>query len=132
MQKIRFTLQLYPYPVQKHWDVCTEETPCIILIVFEDILIRDRSQTKFTDFWPFSTPLSFWLTALLNKICQIYLMMLTFDNPVPHGCKRSFWRHFDWCHNCSPWKSQWGRYHTTFSISFWTFRVQELKWAHPL
>ena len=35
--------------------------------------IRGRSQTTFTDFWPFLTPPPPWLTALLNEIGQIYL-----------------------------------------------------------
>ena len=38
-------------------------------------------------FLTFSTPPSPWLTALLNKICQIYLVTLTFHD----CCKRSFW-----------------------------------------
>ena len=32
-------------------------------------------------FWPFLTPPPPWLTALLNKICHIYLVTLTFDDP---------------------------------------------------
>ena len=52
--------------------------------------IRGRSQTTFTDFWPFLTLLPPWLTALLNNICHIYLVTLTFEEPPsPHGCKRS-------------------------------------------
>ena len=31
--------------------------------------LRGRSQTTFTDFWPFLTSLPPWLTALLDKIC---------------------------------------------------------------
>ena len=46
-------------------------------------LTRGRSQTTFTDFWPFLTPLPPWLTSLLNKICHIYLVTLTFDKPPP-------------------------------------------------
>ena len=43
---------------------------------------RGRSQTTFTYFWPFLTPPPPpWLTALLNKICQIYLVTLTFYQP---------------------------------------------------
>ena len=41
--------------------------------------VRGRSQTTFTDFWPFLTPSPPWLTALLDKICHIYLVTLTFD-----------------------------------------------------
>ena len=44
-------------------------------------MVKGRSQTTFTDFWPFLTPLPPWLTALLNKICHIYLVTLTFDEP---------------------------------------------------
>ena len=55
-----------------------------------DRQIWGRSQTTFTDFRPFLTPPPPWLTALLNKICHIYLVTLTFDEPpLPHGCKRS-------------------------------------------
>ena len=37
----------------------------------------------FTDFWPFLTPLSPWLAALLSNIYQIYLVTLTFHEPLP-------------------------------------------------
>ena len=39
-----------------------------------------------TDFWPFLPPPPYpppWLTALLNRICQIYLVALTFHGPPP-------------------------------------------------
>ena len=54
--------------------------------------VRGHSQTTFTDFLPFLTPLPPWLTVLLDKICHVYLVMLTFDEPPsPHCCQRSFW-----------------------------------------
>ena len=40
---------------------------------------RGRSQTTFTEFLPFLTPPPPWLTSLLDKICQIYLVTLTFQ-----------------------------------------------------
>ena len=44
---------------------------------------RGRSQTTLTDFWTFLNPLPPWLTALLNKICDFYLVTLTFGDPLP-------------------------------------------------
>ena len=49
----------------------------ILLIIQTLRLVRGRSQTTFTDFWPFLAPLPPWLTALLNEICQIFM------NPPP-------------------------------------------------
>ena len=42
---------------------------------------RDRSQTTLTDFGTLLTSTPSWLTALLNKICDFYLVMLTFGEP---------------------------------------------------
>ena len=42
-------------------------------------LPKGCSQTTLTDFWTFLTPpLLPWLTALLNKMCNFYLVTLTF------------------------------------------------------
>ena len=41
------------------------------------------SQTMLADFWTLLTPSPPWLTALLNKICDFYLVSLKFGEPPP-------------------------------------------------
>ena len=44
-------------------------------------MVWGRSQTTLTNFWAFLTSLPPWLTALPNKIYDIYLVTLTFHEP---------------------------------------------------
>ena len=52
--------------------------------------LRGRSQTTLTTFWAFLTLPPPWLTALLNEIYDVYLITLTFHEPLfPPCCQRS-------------------------------------------
>ena len=61
-----------------------------VSVIYERSLLWGRSQTTLTDFWTFLTPLPPWFTALLNKICNFYLVILTFhEPPLPPSCQCS-------------------------------------------